>query len=253
MKRAFLLVICGVFLLAGRGEAQVEAIVIEAESGTGPGILKLRGRASKKRTVNLFAGATRAISFSVNNAGSYFILVRYSNDNGNGLASELVEVTLDGQSVGSFTGVDTGSGGFGWNIFAVDSAFAPQVLSAGNHDLALVISGGDGFGIEIDKVTLQETQPPPPEEWAMSFPAESTTWVRQTDVAVLFYMSDWDCKWPVRVINLGVFSLMSGPMFCDSKPGNHFAWGVLAFGRVFGVIRQEGDVPAVLLSGRIKP
>jgi hypothetical protein len=131
-----------------------EPITIEGESGTGDGTVNWRSNASQDQTVWLNDGETRTLSFSVAAAGQYSVEVRYSNDNYGPL--ETVTLTCDGDDL-SFQAQDTGDYGLGWNIFQTAS-LGDWTLASGNNTLDIDVSGGDGYGVEIDKVTLTPTQ-----------------------------------------------------------------------------------------------
>jgi hypothetical protein len=126
-------------------------IVLEAENGTGDGGVMLRGAASGAETVLLHDGQSRTFSVQVSSVVDYAISVCYSNDNRNDMAGETLDVTVDGSSVGQFVAQDTGDGGLGWNVFACNSAGTAHLVP-GAHTLAIHVSGGDGYGVELDVV-----------------------------------------------------------------------------------------------------
>jgi hypothetical protein len=128
-------------------------LVLEAEAGTGDGSSVARNNASAGQTRHLVTGESAMMSFSLAFPGSVDTVVRYSNDNFGPL--ENVQVLIDGIPMGSFLAQDTGDFGAGWNVFVDDSSLPTSgQLTAGSHQLSLAISGGDGFGVEIDNVTL---------------------------------------------------------------------------------------------------
>jgi hypothetical protein len=131
-----------------------EPIKIEGESGTGDGTVHWRSNASEQQAVWLHADETRTLSFDVAWAGQYSVEVRYSNDNYGPL--ETVTLTYDGYDL-SFQAQDTGDYGQGWNIF-LTASLGTWTLSSGSNTLDIDVSGGDGYGVEIDKVTLTPTQ-----------------------------------------------------------------------------------------------
>ena len=126
--------------------------VVEAEAGTGDGSNSFRGNASGGLSVLLHSGDSRTMSIQVPYQTQYELIVRYSNDNFGPLES--LEVSVDGNVVGSFFAQDTGDGGSGWNIFAESGPLGPITLSPGAHEITIAVTGGDGFGVEIDTVTL---------------------------------------------------------------------------------------------------
>lgn len=125
-------------------------ILLEAETGSGAGSVIPRGSASRSRTVSLQVGETRVVNLNVAVAGSFSISVRYSND---GLP-DVVQILVDDKEAGQFTSQPTGSGGFGWDMFAWADKVAVISLNAGTHQISLTDINGDIFGIEIDVVKL---------------------------------------------------------------------------------------------------
>ena len=129
-----------------------DIVVLEGEVGTEDGEIKDRSCASKKLTVQLDDGETRMRSFVIDETKTFDIKVRYSNDNFGPL--ETVEVSIDGAVIGSFQAQDTGDDGNGWDNFRSSGTIGTMTLSAGEHELELSVSGGDGGGVEIDNVIL---------------------------------------------------------------------------------------------------
>ena len=129
-------------------------IDLEGEFGVGSGQVKERSEASGARTILLQAGESRTLSFDLIAGARYRLNIRYSNDNANDLPSELVAVAVDGDLLGQFVPQDTGDDGFGWNVFAWSDIVGVVDLSPGHHEVVLSVTGGDGFGVEIDVVAL---------------------------------------------------------------------------------------------------
>ncbi|MCA9963484.1 MAG: VCBS repeat-containing protein [Anaerolineales bacterium] len=128
------------------------SVVLQAESGTGDGAIMQRGNAWNHLTVQLNNGESRMLSLSQTSTENQApFAVRYSNDNSG--SSETVSLAIDGVEFGSFLAEDTGDGGFGWNIFKMSPVITLEQLMPGEHQLSLSVSGGDGYGIEIDAVT----------------------------------------------------------------------------------------------------
>ena len=138
--------------LLGCQQIRGEGGPLQGENGTGDGKAMQRVGASGARTVWLHDGETRAFSFEPEESGSYNVFVRYSNDNFG--PTETVTVNLDGSTVGQFSAEDTGSEGHGWVEFRISPLLGLVSLSSGKHKITVVISGGDGYGIEIDEVIL---------------------------------------------------------------------------------------------------
>lgn len=137
------------------GAMRPSKVVVEGESGHGDGKVMERSKASGDKTVHLSAGEARALPFHVASRARYAISVRYSNDNDNSQPGEQVDVRIDGVGVGSFTAGDTGDFGSGWNVFRSSGTVGSVRLKPGAHKATLTVSGGDGFGVEIDLVRLK--------------------------------------------------------------------------------------------------
>lgn len=140
-------------LAADGGPVDGESLAFEAESGTGDGSVMNRAAASGGLTVWLHAGEQRTIDFDLPCPADLSVVVRYSNDNFGPL--ETVTISIDASAIGSFEAQDTGDFGSGWNVFEISDPLAAGSLASGSHTLTVSVSGGDGFGVEIDKVTLQ--------------------------------------------------------------------------------------------------
>jgi hypothetical protein len=127
---------------------------LESSHGrTCAGLVECRSNASGGQTVWLHAGESRKIVFDLAVGASYEVRVRYSNDNDGPL--ETVTVTVDGAPVGDFQAQDTGDFGNGWNVFLSSGSIGVVDLSAGSHAVTLSVTGGDGFGVEIDDVSFE--------------------------------------------------------------------------------------------------
>jgi hypothetical protein len=63
-------------------------------------------------------------------------------------------VSIDGVALGEFQAQDTGDFGFGWNVFRSSGPIGSRILAPGQHTVVVSFTGGDGFGVEIDAVTL---------------------------------------------------------------------------------------------------
>jgi hypothetical protein len=130
-----------------------EEILLQAESGTGNGQVMQRSEALNQRTVLLQTNESRSLSFPFASEARYRLDVRYSNDNFG--PSEIVSIAIDGVQIGSFVALDTGDSGNGWNNFLWSGSVGSVNLTPGLHTITIVISGGDGFGVEIDAVKLE--------------------------------------------------------------------------------------------------
>lgn len=125
----------------------------EAENGRGDGSPMSRSNASGSQTVLLLATESHTLDFTSPYTGDGHLSVRYSNDNFGSL--ETVALRLDGQLIGSFPAQDTGDFGLGWNQFSNSPQFGPLDLAPGPHSLVISVSGGDGFGVEIDQARFE--------------------------------------------------------------------------------------------------
>ena len=160
--RRVLIVAALAFLVAGLAllspSATAGGAVAEAEAGTGAGTLMARSAASGQRSVWLHAGEARDVPFSADANGRYVLSVRYSNDNYGPLES--VDVRVDGAPVGRFSAQDTGDWGFGWNNFLWSASLGPVTLTAGAHRATTTLSGGDGYGVEVDAIRIERMPDP---------------------------------------------------------------------------------------------
>jgi hypothetical protein len=125
---------------------------LEAEAGSGDGRVVPRSNASGRETVWLRSGQSRILPFQLVAGARYGLTVRYSNDNFG--PTETVTVRIDNVSVGQFDAADTGGQGYGWDQFRTSNLTGEIDLEAGSHQVVVSVSGGDGYGIEIDSVTL---------------------------------------------------------------------------------------------------
>ena len=86
--------------------------------------------------------------------------MRYSNDNLNAVPVETLTVHVDDVAVGQVEPDDTGDGGFGWNVFRWTAEIGQVELTSGRHTISVAVSGGDGYGVEIDVIRLEPVGPP---------------------------------------------------------------------------------------------
>jgi hypothetical protein len=157
MHKLFSLVLA--LTLASAAHAQ---LALESESvGIGDGVERSRTNASNDKTTWLQAGEQREFELVSEDAVTYAVGCRYSNDNFGPL--ETIEVLFDGFSLGAFSANDTGNFGLGWNVFKPCPSLANIVVNPGTpHRLTVRVSGGDGWGVELDVVTLEPVAGPPP-------------------------------------------------------------------------------------------
>ena len=92
--------------------------------------------------------------------GGYAVTARYSNDGGPPF--ENVQFLLDGVSAGAFqaenTRVSGEPAGSGWNNFLATDNLGVVNVAGGTHTLEVDVSGGDGYGVEIDWVKLSPVE-----------------------------------------------------------------------------------------------
>jgi hypothetical protein len=124
-----------------------EPLMVEGEWGTPNLRIMPRGAASGSQTVWLLTGETQHLTAQSSGCGSFMITVRYSNS---GAPGEIIRLALDGQPLSPPCVAQNTSD---WNVFA-ECTIGPFPISIGVHDLSLSVSGGDGFGWELDRVTL---------------------------------------------------------------------------------------------------
>ncbi|MGH8592059.1 MAG: glucoamylase family protein [Gammaproteobacteria bacterium] len=139
-------------------QAQAPSVIrIEGEStAVGDGIIIDRSNASGLKTVSLQSDQSRTWQIQSPASARYTVAVRYSNDNFGPLDD--VEVLVDGGSVNHFAAQDTGDFGFGWNVFVETGSLGTVDLAAGEHDVRVKVTGGDGFGVEVDAITFDRVE-----------------------------------------------------------------------------------------------
>ena len=128
------------------------AITVEAEAGSGTGVVHNRSNASGGRTVHLAPGERRQWRIPVTtDRTAYSVSITYSN--GRWGDREVVTLLIDEAVANAFEvrdAVDDDQGG--WNYFMTDRA-ATVTLDRSARTITVVSDGGDGC-LEIDKVTL---------------------------------------------------------------------------------------------------
>jgi Carbohydrate binding module (family 6) len=127
-----------------------QSIVVEAEDGSGGGHTAFRPDASGPRgaTVHLATGESLSMRLRVVELAPYELRVRYSNDNFG--PDEVIDVGIDGQPLGQITAQNTGA----WETFVFSEPLGPVGLRPGSHTVTLTVTGGDGYGWEVDAVRL---------------------------------------------------------------------------------------------------
>ena len=130
-------------------------ITVEGEDGHGMEAVHHRENASGGSTAWLrLSTQTLTMEFEAPARATYTISVLYSNDNDGPL--EKIDVNFDGERVGSFVAEDSGDRGFGsdWDVFVSSGPMGTVDAASGSHVVTLSFTGGDGYGVEIDVVTL---------------------------------------------------------------------------------------------------
>lgn len=115
-----------------------------------------RSNASHKQTALLKDGEALEASFLLDAGGFYSLSVTYSNDNSG--QPERLRITVDRErEVMTFIANDTqrpgDEPGSGWNNFKTNRS-RPVFLSSGDHTVRISVIGGDGRGVEVDKVVV---------------------------------------------------------------------------------------------------
>jgi hypothetical protein len=132
------------------------AFLLEGEAASGSGSAMPRSEASGAKTRLLHAGEGASWSFVATVGGKYAVTARYSNDGGSAL--EDVQLIFDDTSVGGFTAENTRASGMspgeGWNAFLTTPDIGVVNVVEGSNTLAIQVTGGDGYGVEIDWVKL---------------------------------------------------------------------------------------------------
>jgi hypothetical protein len=99
------------------------------------------------------------LSIPLNYVGNATMLVRYSNDSAGAL--EVIELRIIGQTTRafSFSALNTRrpgmSSGDGWECFQTVVFVSPVEFFAEDHTLEVRVTGGDGFGVELDGIVIQ--------------------------------------------------------------------------------------------------
>lgn len=131
-----------------------QPLTLEAAGGTGDGTIMPRSNATNGRTVWLYAGETRTLTFVVDVEAMYELSLRYSNDGG----PDRIEVRIDGVPLGQFVSVDTrpigGMQGDGWNVFLSSGPLGSTRLTRGQHVVTIEVLEADAHGVEIDVALL---------------------------------------------------------------------------------------------------
>ncbi len=125
-------------------------LALEGERAAGDGEVVPRSTASGGRSRLLLEGERAEWRVILAEPARLTFTVRYSNDNFGEL--EQVALLVDGVERGSFTAVDTGDFGAGWDVFVDSTPVGPFDAAAGQHIVEILVAGGDGGGVEIDTV-----------------------------------------------------------------------------------------------------
>jgi len=120
--------------------------------------VKQRSRANGQRTALLYAGEGLAFDIKLGSNDKINTRIRYSNDNYGPLErinlSLLRMDTNDTHQLGEIIVADTGNNGNGWNVMNESSMISSSILVPGHYKLILTVSRGDGWGVEVDSVTV---------------------------------------------------------------------------------------------------
>lgn len=80
---------------------------------------------------------------------AYILYIRHSNANDPNKSSEILNVYLGEAELNKFLTANTGD----WNVFA-QPPIGEIFLTEGKHSIKLVVTKGDGYGIDIDAIIL---------------------------------------------------------------------------------------------------
>jgi len=133
-------------------------VLIEGEHAVKTdGEMKNRQGAKKDDALLLKRDQSAEYAFAVSADGVFTVCVRYSNDD-TGKGDDLA-VLVDGELVTTIETENTRSDGMGpgegWNIFIMSSELPIGQLAAGVHRLVLRVDDDDGFGVEVDRLTIK--------------------------------------------------------------------------------------------------
>ena len=137
--------------------------LLEGESATGDGVINYnRGAASgmKTRWITQTGGQINW-TFDVATNTLFNVVIQYSND---GPPTDVLAVSVDGNELGRFTTIRTGSGGMGWFTFAEVEMTNGLVLAAGTHTARVTVVSCDYYGVEVDVVRMEAQGIPRPLE-----------------------------------------------------------------------------------------
>ena len=112
-----------------------------------------RPRASGGISV-LLTGLTSYVEYTVSlpTNGNYSLSFRHSNDDTGAL--DAVHVYVNNVLKGGIPTIDTGDGGYGWNVFTQSVALALGPLGPGPQTIRLQLAEHDGYGVEIDRIEV---------------------------------------------------------------------------------------------------
>ena len=118
-----------------------------------------RIRAGDKKTLRLKKGIVASYKIHIPKKQDYDLIVRYSNDDtGEG---DDVLISFKNDFI-SFHSIDTkeegGPAGSGWSNFVETEPLHLDLLEEGDEYISFVIIDEDGYGIELDRFTLQPTE-----------------------------------------------------------------------------------------------
>ena len=124
---------------------------LEAENGIHTGNIQSRSSASGDATVYLSESGKVTNTFTTSSCSVSVENVAYTNDGG----SDTIMVYLDGLLVGSFVSKAGSNYGQNWNVIRNSGSIGASVeVPSGSHELVLVVTQADDYGVELDKSTL---------------------------------------------------------------------------------------------------
>lgn len=134
---------------------KVSPMVVQAEAAkqiTGCNLIG-RSNAVGRKVLHMDTSASAVLILQLEQDGEYEAIVRYSNDDSGDL--DTLALFLDGQKMVSVQTEDTGDGGEGWNVFVESAPVRLGQVSRGRHELRLELENSDGWGVDVDCLTVQ--------------------------------------------------------------------------------------------------
>jgi hypothetical protein len=134
-------------------------VSMEGESATSSQspVVHERNMASNSRTLAMPSLNTPVLyQINIETPGNYELVFRYSNDDTG--VGDTVAIAVNGTNLSSVKTLNTRSPaqtvGAGWNSFAISNRIQLGRLEKGINTISLTLIDSDGFGLEIDSISL---------------------------------------------------------------------------------------------------